>query len=99
MLEWKIIQSKLTSYQDRAQLLLDEWHRLRSTGACAFLLDIQQHKDKLESLAAVLSAEMYCSPVTEDLIKECDRFELELDRMKQKVYQDLLVGLQKHNTK
>jgi hypothetical protein len=97
--EWKIIQSKLTSYQDRAQLLLDEWHRLRSAGACAFLLDIQQHKDKLESLAAVLSAEMYCSPVTQDLIEACNRFELELDRLRQKVYQDLLAGLQNSKTK
>ena len=99
MLEWKIIQSDLTLYQDRAQLLLTEWHRLRDNGACAFILDIQEYKDKLESLAIVLSAEMYCSPVTEDLINECNRFEIELERYRQKVYQDLLAGLQNSNTK
>lgn len=99
MPEWKITQSNVTLYQDRAQLLLDEWHRLRSAGACAFLLDIQEHKDRLENLAAILSAEMYCSPVTQDLVETCNRFESELDRFRQKVYQDLLAGLKKSKTK
>jgi hypothetical protein len=89
---WKIIQFKVTSSQSRAQLLLTEWQALRSSGACTFIFDIQENKDKLENMAALLSAEMYCSPVEHlDLI--CSRFEQELEKFRNRVHIDLIAGL------
>lgn len=85
--------------QSRAQILLTEWRRLRSSGACAFVLDIQEHKDRLEHLASVLNLELYCSAEDSNFDEKCDQFELELNRFKQQIYQDLLAGLQKSNAK
>lgn len=98
MLEWKTTQSKVTTQQLRAQVLLSEWHRLRDSGACAFIFDIQERKDRLESLAALLSAELYCSPV-EDLDTVCQKFEKELEKLRQNVHVDLIAGLKNSNTK
>lgn len=99
MLEWKTTQSKVTTQQARAQILLSEWHRLRNSGACAYIFDIQERKDRLENLAAILSAEMYCSPVDKDLDIVCARFEQELEKLRQNVHVDLIAGLKKSNTK
>jgi hypothetical protein len=83
----------VTAQQIKAQDLLLEWHRLRSSGVCAFILDIQERKDRLENLAALLSAEMYCSSA-DNLELICSRFEKELDNLRQKVFVDLIAGLQ-----
>lgn len=98
MPEWKTIQYKVTTEQVRAQTLLSEWHRLRESGACAYIFDIQERKDRLENLAAMLSAGLYCSPV-EDLDLVCHRFELELEKLRQNVHVDLIEGLKTSNTK
>lgn len=85
--------------QLRAETLLSEWRRLRSSGACAFVLDIQEHKDRLEQLASVLNLELYCSAEDSNFDDKCNQFEQELNRFKQQIYQDLLAGLQKSNAK
>lgn len=88
----------MTTEQDRAQVLLDEWNRFRVSGACSLIFDIQESKDRLESLATRLSAELYCADADE-LYKACLQFESELEQLKQRVFVDLIAGLQKSNTK
>lgn len=92
MLVWRIIQFKVTTSQLRAQELLTEWHELRLSGACAYIFDIQERKDRLETMAALLSAEMYCSP-PEHLDSICSRFEQELEKFRNRVHIDLIAGL------
>lgn len=95
MLVWKTILSEV----NRAQDLLEQWHRYRDSGSCADVLNIQQSKDRLEHLAAELTAGMYCIPTDPQLEVTCDHFEIELVKFKHKVYQDLLKGLRVSNTK
>lgn len=90
---WKIILSKVTTVQQRAQKLLDRWHDFRASGSCTDLWNIQEGKDYLESLATGLSTVLYCSPADSNLENSCDRFEKELDKFKERVYRDLLAGL------
>lgn len=93
-----LVLPKVTTQQDKAQALLNEWHRFRASGACAFIFEIQEGKDRLENLATKLTAELYCAD-TDELGKACSLFESELDRLKQKVYVDLIAGLKKTNDK
>ena len=95
---WKTIRYKVTTQQDKAQRLLTEWHRFRNSGACAFFFEIQESKDRLENLASSLSAGLYCAD-SDDLNLICDKFEFELNKLKQRVYVDLIAGLQKTNDK
>jgi hypothetical protein len=88
----------VTSQQIRAQILLTEWHRLRNSGACAFIFDIQERKDRLENLARLLSIGLYCSPA-ENLDDVCCQFELELEKFRQHVHVDLIAGLKNTSTK
>jgi hypothetical protein len=88
----------VTTQQIRAQILLSEWHRLRDSGACAYIFDIQERKDRLENLAGLLSAELYCSPA-ENLDDVCGRFEHELEKFRQNVHVDLIAGLKTSSTK
>lgn len=99
MLVWKIILSNVTNNQIRAQTLLDQWHRFRSSRVCNDVLDIQQTKDRLEKMAVSIATGMYCMPADPELNSSCDRFEQELGKLKEKIYQDLLVGLQSSKTK
>lgn len=94
----RLVLSKLTNQQDKAQRLLEEWHRFRLSGACSLIFEIQEKKDRLENLALRLSAELYCAE-SDDLDQACLQFESELDQLKQKVYVDLITGLQKTKTK
>jgi len=80
--------------QLKAKDLLLEWHSLRNSAACAYIFDIQECKDKLEDLAALLSVQLYCSPV-ENLCNITVEFEHELNQLKQNVHIDLLAGLKK----
>lgn len=88
----------MTVQQLRAQNLLSEWHRLRSSGVCAYIFDIQESKDRLEDLSALLSIELYCSP-DDKLDSICNRFEVELEQLRQRVHNDLIAGLQISKTK
>ena len=94
----RLVLFKLTTEQDRAQLLLKEWNRFRSSGACSLIFDIQESKDRLEDLATRLSAELYCADA-EELYQACLQFESELEQLKERVFVDLIAGLQKSNTK
>jgi hypothetical protein len=89
----------VTESVTRAQHLLNQWHEFRASRSCAHYLEMQEHKDQLESLAGLLTVGMYCSPTDPKLSLNCDQFESELDRFKQKVYQDLLSGLTGTHTK
>jgi hypothetical protein len=53
----------------------------------------------LEFLAGQLTVGMYCSPADPKLSVNCDRFEFELSRFKEKMYQDLLSGITGSHTK
>jgi hypothetical protein len=88
----------VTAQQVRAQNLLLEWHGLRNSGVCAYIFDIQESKDRLESLSALLSVELYCSPDNK-LNDICGRFENELEQLKYRVHKDLIAGLQTTKTK
>lgn len=90
---WKIILFKVTNTQIRAQNLLTQWHRLRGNGSCADVLNIQQSKDRLEDLSASLTAGMYCVPMDPTLEDKCQSFEVELEKLKDKMHRDLLQGL------
>ena len=94
MPEWKIIQSNVTDLRQRAQVLLEQWDRFRLGRSCAQVLEFQENKDRIEHLATVLTAEMYCSPTEQFLKEHCDIFEKELDKFREKVYKDLLQGIQ-----
>ena len=88
----------MTTEQTRAQNLLSEWHRLRDSGVCAYIFDIQESKDKLENMAGLLSVELYCAS-DHNLNDACSRFENELEQLRQQVHVDLIAGLQKTKTK
>ena len=99
MLGWKITQFKLSHIQDRAKTLLEQWQRFRASRSCSHVLTIQESKDMLEDMAAVLSTGLYFSPTDQDLIDKCNQFEIELTKCKEQIFQDLLSGLQSSNTK
>jgi len=80
--------------QFRAQTLLEQWHIYRNSGSCVDLLDIQQAKDYMDKMSEVLTAQMYCSLTDIDLSDQCDRFEFELFKFKNKLFKDLISGLQ-----
>lgn len=89
----------VTDSVTRAQNLLDQWHDYRASRSCAHYLEMQEFKDQLEYLAGQLTVGMYCSPADPSLNVNCDRFEFELSRFKEKMYQDLLSGLTGMHTK
>jgi hypothetical protein len=80
----------------RATKLLKEWRELEQSGACAFFLDLQECKYKLEQIADRLTTEIYWKDCTNPLSKTCDRFEAELGKYKNKAQLDLLAGLKIH---
>jgi len=86
----------VTTVQQRAKNLLNQWHSFQTNGVCADLWNIQEGKYRLESMATKLSAVLYLGDPNENLALEtqCDRFQQELDKFKQTVYRDLLHGLQ-----
>lgn len=84
----------MNDIQFRAQTLLEQWHRYRNSGSCVDLLDIQQAKDYMDKMSEVLTAQMYCSLTDFELNIHCDRFELELFKFKNRLFKDLLSGLQ-----
>ena len=89
----------MTETVTRAQNLLDQWHDFRASRSCAHYLEIQEYKDQLEYLASQLTVGMYCLPADPELSVNCDRFEFELSRFKEKMYQDLLSGITGTHTK
>lgn len=94
MPEWKIIQSDVIDSRQRAQALLEQWNRFRLGRSCSHVLHFQEIKDRLENLATIITAEMYCSPTEQLLEEHCATFEKELDKFREKVFQDLLTGIQ-----
>lgn len=89
----------MTESVTRAQQLLDQWHDFRASRSCAHYLEMQEYKDQLEFLAGQLTVGMYCLPADPKLSINCDRFEFELSRFKEKMYQDLLSGITGSHTK
>ena len=75
--------------------MLDEWYGLRSNAACTIVLDIVEHKYKLDSLADSLRTNLYFSSESTGLAESCRNFEYALIDYKNKVYQDLISGIKK----
>jgi hypothetical protein len=83
----------LTTTELRAQELLDLWDALKSSRSCRHVVDIQQHKDKLNGLASIIRLGLYAEYRTDILEAACDQFELEYFKVKDKLHRDLIEGL------
>jgi len=83
----------VTPAQDRAQRLLDLWDALRTSRSCIHVIDIQQHKDNLQALANSIRLSLYAPAPNPNLDTDCNRFELEYLKVRDKIYNDLIAGL------
>ena len=84
----------MTSTEHRAQELLDLWDALKSSRSCRHVVDIQQHKDNLNGLANQIRLGLYAEYRTDSLEAACNEFELEYLKVKHKLHNDLIHGLQ-----
>ncbi len=83
----------MTTTELRAQELLDRWDALKSSRSCRHVVDIQEHKDKLNGLANIIRLGLYAEYRTDILETACDQFEIEYIKVKNKLHNDLIDGL------
>lgn len=83
----------MTTTELRAQELLDLWDALKTSRSCRHVVDIQEHKDNLNSLANMIRLGLYAEYRPDSLEAVCDEFELEYIKVKHKLYNDLIDGL------
>lgn len=83
----------MTTTELRAQELLDLWDALKTSRSCRHVVDIQEHKDNLNSLANMIRLGLYAEYRPDSLEAVCDEFELEYIKVKHKLHNDLIDGL------
>ena len=83
----------MTTTELRAQELLDLWDALKSSRSCRHVVDIQEHKDKLNGLASIMRLGLYAEYQTDIVEAACNQFELEYFKVKDKLHRDLIDGL------
>jgi hypothetical protein len=83
----------VTQTEHRAQELLDLWDAIKTSRSCIHVVDIQQHKDNLNGLAAIIRLGLYAEYRPDSLEAACNQFELEYLKVKHKIYNDLIDGL------
>ena len=83
----------MTPAQDRAQRLLDLWDALRTSRSCIHVVDILEHKDNLQALANSIRLSLYAPFPNPNLDIDCNRFELEYIKVRDKIHNDLIDGL------
>jgi hypothetical protein len=83
----------VTQTENRAQELLNLWDALKSSRSCRHVVDIQEHKDKLNGLANIIRLGLYAEYRTDILETACDQFEIEYIKVKNKLHNDLIDGL------
>ncbi len=83
----------MTQTENRAQELLNLWDALKSSRSCRHVVDIQEHKDKLNGLANIIRLGLYAEYRTDILETACDQFEIEYIKVKNKLHNDLIDGL------
>jgi len=79
--------------ETRAQELLDLWDALKTSRSCRHVVDIQEHKDNLNSLANMIRLGLYAEYRPDLLEEACNEFELEYTKVKHKLHNDLIDGL------
>lgn len=84
----------MTQTEHRAQELLDLWDAIKTSRSCIHVVDIQQHKDKLNNLANMIRLGLYAEYFPDSLDVVCDEFELEYIKVRNKIYHDLIETLQ-----
>ena len=84
----------MTTTELRAQELLDRWDALKSSRSCRHVVDIQEHKDNLNSLANMIRLGLYAEYRLDLLEAACNEFELEYLKVKHKLHTDLIETLQ-----
>lgn len=84
----------MTQTEHRAQELLDLWDAIKTSRSCIHVVDIQQHKDKLNNLANMIRLGLYAEYLPDSLDVVCDEFELEYIKVRNKIYHDLIETLQ-----
>lgn len=84
----------MTQTEHRAQELLDLWDAIKTSRSCIHVVDIQQHKDKLNNLANMIRLGLYAEYLPDSLDVVCDEFELEYIKVRNKIHHDLIETLQ-----
>lgn len=83
----------MTTTEHRAQKLLNLWDAIKTSRSCIHVVDIQQHKDKLNGLANQIRLGLYAEYRLDLLEAACNEFELEYHKVKSKIHNDLIDGL------
>jgi hypothetical protein len=83
----------MATTETRAQELLDQWDALKTSRSCRHVVDIQEHKDNLNSLATIIRLGLYAEYRLDTLEAACNEFELEYLKVKHKLHNDLIDGL------
>jgi hypothetical protein len=83
----------VTQTEHRAQELLDLWDAIKTSRSCRHVVDIQEHKDTLNSLANIIRLGLYAEYRTDILETACDQFEIEYIKVKNKMHNDLIDSL------
>ena len=83
----------MTQTENRAQELLNLWDAIKTSRSCINVVDIQEHKDNLNGLAAIIRLGLYAEYRPDSLEAACNQFELEYLKVKHKIYNDLIDGL------